>query len=126
MDEKFLKYYFEKKLYLENPPLKMKDFINFCNQRSIKINENKLEQLEKKKLFYPIFRHKSVYNEITDVHMAPSFDSHVNEKFVELYNDNYIYIPKYYEFIEFNKFYDRNIHECKVYSYYSTFQISFN
>ena len=75
MNEKFLKYYFEKKLYLENPPLKMKDFIKYCEKRRVKINKKKLEKLEKESLFYPLFRHKATYNEVTNVYTAPSFDS---------------------------------------------------
>lgn len=62
MDSKFLRYYFEKRLYLENPPLKMKDFIKFCNNRGINIKKSKLEEFEKRGLFYPIFRFKAVYN----------------------------------------------------------------
>ena len=123
MNEKFLKFYFENKLYLENPPLKMKDFINFCKKRGVKINKSTLEKLEKKGLFYPIFRCKAIYNEITKVYMAPSFSSLINENFIKLYHNNYIYIPKNHDFIEFKNFYDNENHECKIYSYYSSFQI---
>ena len=77
MDSKFLRYYFEKRLYLENPPLKMKDFIKFCNNRGINIKKSKLEEFEKRGLFYPIFRFKAVYNEVSNVYMAPSFDDYV-------------------------------------------------
>ena len=123
MDEKFLKYYFEKKLYLENPPLKMREFIKYCGNRGVKINKKKLEKLEKEGQFYPLFRHEAIYNEVTKVYTAPSFDSYVNENFVELYNNGYIFIPKDKDFIEFKEFYDKKLYEYKIHSYYSSFQI---
>ena len=43
MNEKFLKFYFENKLYLENPPLKMKDFINFTNREFFYLEEDRHE-----------------------------------------------------------------------------------
>lgn len=122
MDSKFLRYYFEKRLYLENPPLKMKDFIKFCNNRGINIKKSKLEEFEKRGLFYPIFRFKAVYNEVSNVYMVPSFDDYVNEDFMKLYDD-YIHIPKDKDFLEFDNFYDKDIGICKIYSYYSSFQI---
>lgn len=114
MDSKFLRYYFEKRLYLENPPLKMKDFIKFCNNRGINIKKSKLEEFEKRGLFYPIFRFKAVYNEVSNVYMAPSFDDYVNEDFMKLYDD-YIHIPKDKDFLEFDNFYDKDIGICKIY-----------
>lgn len=122
MDSKFLRYYFEKKLYLENPPLKMREFIKFCNKRGINIRKGKLEEFEKRGLFYPLFRFKAIYNEVSNVYMAPSFDYYVNEDFIGLY-DEYIHVPKDNGFVEFNKFYDKDIGACKIYSYYSSFQI---
>ena len=52
MDSNFLRYYFEEDLYLHDTPMNMKEFINFCKKRGIKIDKNKLEYLEKNKLFY--------------------------------------------------------------------------
>ena len=46
MDDGFLKYYFENELYLENLPLNMKQFIEFCKKRGITITWDKLEELE--------------------------------------------------------------------------------
>lgn len=49
MNTRFLNCYFEKELYLQNPPMNMKNFIDFCKKRGIKIDQSKLEYLEKKK-----------------------------------------------------------------------------
>ena len=37
MNDKFLKYYFEKELYVENRPMHMKEFLKFCKERGIRI-----------------------------------------------------------------------------------------
>lgn len=47
MNYEFLKYYFKKELYVENPPLNMKNFIEFCDKRGIKLTQDKLEKFEK-------------------------------------------------------------------------------
>lgn len=54
LNSEFLKYYIETELYLQNSPMNMKKFIDFCKKRGIKIDDKKLEELEEKKLFYPI------------------------------------------------------------------------
>lgn len=62
MNYEFLKYYFKKELYVENPPLNMKNFIEFCDKRGIKLTQDKLEKFEKNGWFYPIFRVKDFKN----------------------------------------------------------------
>ena len=62
MDYNLLDYYFENELYLQYFPMKTKDFIKFCKQRGMKINKNLLEQLEKDRQFYPIFRVNADYS----------------------------------------------------------------
>lgn len=56
MQEEFLKKFIEEERYLQNPPLKTKDFIDFCKKRGIETNESELEFFEKEGLLYPIIR----------------------------------------------------------------------
>lgn len=74
MNSKFLMHYFEKDMYLQNPPLNIKKFIDFCKKCGIKINDKKLEELEEKNLFYPIFRVTNIYNLISEQYVSPIFD----------------------------------------------------
>ena len=123
MNSKFLRYYFEKDLYLQNPPMNMKNFINFCKKRGIKIDKSNLEDLEKKKLFYPIFRVSNIYNPISEQFVAPSFSGRSHDELISYLNSGNIYIPQDNEFIEFEKFKDSETSSLKIYSYYSNFQI---
>ena len=50
MNSEFLRFYLETELYLQNPPMHMGNFIDFCKKRGIKIDKSKLEYLEKKKI----------------------------------------------------------------------------
>jgi hypothetical protein len=65
MNSEFLRFYLETELYLQNSPMHMDVFIDFCKKRGIKIDKFKLEYLEKKTLFYPIFRATNIYNHIS-------------------------------------------------------------
>ncbi len=56
MQENFLEKFIKKEMYLQNEPLKTKDFIDFCKKRGIKTNEYELEFFEKEGLLYPIIR----------------------------------------------------------------------
>lgn len=123
MNSKFLRYYFEKDLYLQNPPMNMKNFINFCKKRGIKIDKSNLEDLEKKKLFFPIFRVSNIYNPISEQFVAPSFSGRSHDELISYLNSGNIYIPQDNEFIEFEKFKDSETSSLKIYSYYSNFQI---
>lgn len=51
MNSEFLRFYLETELYLQNPPMHMGNFIDFCKKRGIKIDKSKLEYLEKKNCF---------------------------------------------------------------------------
>ena len=51
LKSEFLKYYIETELYLQNSPMNMKKFIDFCKNRGIKIDDKKLEELEGKNFF---------------------------------------------------------------------------
>lgn len=39
---------------LQNPPLRTKDFIDFCKKRGLETNENELEFLRRKDYFIPL------------------------------------------------------------------------
>lgn len=123
MNLEFLKYYLEKELYLQNPPLSMKKFIDFCKKRGIKIDDKKLEELEKKKLFYPIFRVTNIYNPISEQYVSPSFDEYSHEELLGYLENGNIYMPEENGFCKFKEFYDSETHSLKTYSYYSAFQI---
>lgn len=110
-------------MYLQNPPMNMKNFINFCKKRGIKIDKSNLEDLEKKKLFFPIFRVSNIYNPISEQFVAPSFSGRSHDELISYLNSGNIYIPQDNEFIEFEKFKDSETSSLKIYSYYSNFQI---
>ena len=120
MNQEFLKYYFEKESYLQNLPMNMKKFIKFCKKRGIDINKDILEDLEKKKIFYPIFRVELILEEGWGyAHPASNI-----VPFLEVsYKQNKIFLPQESEFVPFSKYYDKKYEEYKVYSYYSTYQI---
>ena len=63
MNDKFLKYYIENQLYLQNPPMDLDDFIKFCNKRGINISKGEFELYEKEGFFYPISNKKWILSE---------------------------------------------------------------
>ena len=110
-------------MYLQNPPINMKKFIDFCKKRGIKINDKKLEELEEKKLFYPIFRVTNIYNPISEQYVSPSFDEYSHEELLGYLENGNIYTLEDNGFCKFKEFYDSETHSLKTYSYYSAFQI---
>lgn len=56
MQEGFLKKFIEEERYLQNPPLRTKDFIDFCEKRGVNTSEEELEFFEKEGFLYPIIR----------------------------------------------------------------------
>ncbi len=123
LNSEFLKYYIETELYLQNSPMNMKKFIDFCKKRGIKIDDKKLEELEEKKLFYPIFRVTNIYNPISEQYVSPSFDEYSHEELLGYLENGNIYTPEDKWFCKFKEFYDSETHSLKTYSYYSAFQI---
>lgn len=123
MNEKFLRYYFKKELYVENPPLNMKDFIDFCNKRGVKLTQDKLEEFEKNGWFYPIFRVKDLRNKPRDIFISLDFHPQYHHDFDKLLKEKYIFLPQEYEFMEFSKFVDEKPKKRRFESFYSTFQI---
>lgn len=123
MNLKFLKYYFENELFLQNLPMHMKYFIKFCQNRGLEINKSKLENFEKQGLFYPIFRVTGIKNVYSGEYSSLYFDEYSKEDFIKLIDEGYIYIPQNKEFCEFKEFYDDETQSLKTYSYYSAYQI---
>ena len=101
MDLNFLKYYFEHELFLQNRPLSMKRFIDYCSDRGIKINSHILEDFEKKGWFYPIFRVTNIKNFYSGEFSSLNFDEYSKEDFIKLIDEGYIYLPQKKEFKEF-------------------------
>ena len=56
MQKSFLRIFIEEEKYMQNYPLKTKEFIDYCKKRGIETNEKELEFFEKEGLLYPIFR----------------------------------------------------------------------
>lgn len=123
MNQKFLKYYFEKELYVENPPLNMKNFIEFCNKRGVKLTQDKLEEFERNGWFYPIFRVKDFENKPKNTFISLDFHPEYHSNFNKLVNEEYIFLPQEHDFIEFTKFVDKKARKRRFESFYSTFQI---
>lgn len=101
----------------------MKKFIDFCKKCGIKIDDKKLEELEEKKLFYPIFRVTNIYNPISEQYVSPSFDEYSHEELLGYLENGNIYTPEDNEFCKFREFNDSETNSLKTYSYYSAFQI---
>lgn len=63
MREDFLRKFIEEEKYMQNKPLKTKEFIQFCKERGIETNEEELEFFEKEELLYPILRSENPIEE---------------------------------------------------------------
>lgn len=109
-----LKLLIESESFSQNYPLELKEFIKYCNDREIIINEKILEFLEEKKMFFPIFR-----TEQRTIH-----DTKILKK---IYSTGLLKEPRSEEFIPWEDFYKLNekfgIKELSIYSYYSKYQI---
>lgn len=108
-----LKLLIDSESFSQNFPIKLSDFIIYCRDRDISVNEEILEYLEEKRLFFPIFR---------------------SERFIEdtknlkkLYSEGLVKEPKNEVFIPWKNFYrfDENSGNEKIitFSFYSTYQI---
>ena len=123
MNIDFLRYYFEIELYIENPPLDMKSFLDFCNQRGVTLTAEKLEDFEKRGWFFPIFRVKDFKENSSNIFLSLDFSQDYHDNFLKLLDENYIFVPNEKNFIEYSKFFYKNTRKRKIQSYYSNFQI---
>jgi len=109
-----LKLLIESESFSQNFPLELKEFIKYCNDRDILINEKILEFLEEKKLFFPIFR-------------TEQWTMHDTKMLKKLYSTDLLKEPRNEEFIPWEEFYKLNekfkIKELSINSYYSKYQL---
>lgn len=141
MDSEFLKEYINQLLFLQNKPLKLKEFKKECKNLGINISNRELEVYEQKNLFFPIFRTTNYWkpeeqSESKDF-TSKYLDSLVNDNFINfefisgneenlLYylDNNKIYPANKDNFLNFNLF--KNSDGLTLYeNYYSIFQIEF-
>lgn len=141
MDSEFLKEYINQSLFLQNKPLKLKEYKKECKNLGIDISNKELEAYEQKNLFFPIFRTTNYWKpkELSESDdFTPKYmDSLVNDNFINfeftsgneetlLYylENNKIYPADKNNFSEFKFFKNPDgltLHE----NYYSIFQIEF-
>ena len=109
-----LKLLIESESFSQNYPIELKEFIKYCNDRDIIINEQVLEFLEEKKMFFPIFR-------------TEQWTTHDTKILTQLYLSDLLKEPMNEKFIPWEEFYKINekfgIKELSIYSYYSKYQI---
>lgn len=126
MNENFLKKFIEEERYLQNPPLRTKDFIAFCKKRGILTDENELEVFEKERLLYPILRVENPRNSIGNHHyITILFQDFEKNLIISLFKENKIFDPSKVKFQPHSTFKDTkfNFANEKFNNYYSTFQI---
>jgi hypothetical protein len=56
INKNFLQDFIEGEKYLQNPPMKTDEFIDFCKKRGIQTTKEELEFFEREKLLFPIIR----------------------------------------------------------------------
>ncbi len=109
-----LKLLIDSESFSQNFPIELRDFIGYCKDRDINVNEEILEYLEEKRLFFPIFRTSERFIEDT-------------KKLKKLYSEGLLKEPKNEFFVSWDEFYIFNkkygIKELSIYSYYSKYQI---
>lgn len=120
MEEKFLREYIEKEMYLQNPPLKMDKFLKLCNKYDISLSRKELELYEKIGIFKPIFRIKYFKHEIFNDFNYFNFSKKEKEELLRALTENRIFVPNDDNFFEYGKF---ETNDEKIINYYSNFQI---
>jgi hypothetical protein len=120
----FLRRFIEEARYFQNPPLKAKDFIDFCEKRGIGTNESELEFFEKEGLLYPIIRSENPKNSIgTHQYITLQFQDFEKKLLKELLRENKLFDPANLDFQPYSTFKDEKKFTEKISSYYSSFQI---
>jgi len=126
LDENFLKKFIEEERYLQNPPLRTKDFIAFCKKRGILTDENELEVFEKEGLLYPILRVENPRNSLGNHHyITILFQDFEKNLIMSLFQEKKIYDPSKADFQPHSSFKDKKFKYAneKINNFYSTFQI---
>ena len=120
MEEEFLKEYFENELYLQNPPLIMKKFIEQCKKFNIYLIQDELELYEKLGIFKPIFRIKYQKDKLFDDFRYFEFSKEGKHELLNALHKNQIFIPNDDNFIAYSDFKNE---DYLIENYYSIFQI---
>ena len=126
MREGFLKKFIEEERYLQNPPLRTKDFIDFCKKRGVETNTNELEFFEKEGLLYPILRSENPRNSLgSHIYIPISFQNFEKDLIRQLFKENKIIDPSKIDFKPYSTFKDKELKfgNERVSNYYSSFQI---
>ena len=126
MQEDFLKKFIEEERYLQNPPLRTKDFIDFCKKRGIETDEHELEFFEKEGLLYPILRVENPKNSIGNHnYITILFQDFEKDLTRQLFKENKIIDPSKVDFKPYSTFKDKELKfgNERVSNYYSSFQI---
>jgi hypothetical protein len=117
-----LKIYFDKELYLQNPPLSTSKFIKYCGQRGLNIKERDLEHLEKEGKFFPFFRVSNDLRRECQWYTSIQFSDEDSEDLKNRLSRGKIYNPENVEFVPYSTFRDKDNEGYKIDSYYSNFQ----
>jgi hypothetical protein len=126
MREGFLKKFIEEERYLQNPPLKTKDFIDFCKKRGVETDERELEFFEKEGLLYPILRSENPRNSLGNhIYIPISFQDFEKKVIGQLFKGNKIIDPSKVDFKPYSTFKDKELRfgNERISNYYSSFQI---
>ena len=134
-------------LFIQCPLVTSGDFINFCKDRNLSVNEKDLELYEKLDIFYPVARVEFPKFKEQVEHMESSnsyrllgvlrdgevWDGEIREDYghfwwgkdmaSEFFCEGLLWNPKDRPFTEWDNFYDKNLMHRKIESYYSIFQI---
>lgn len=137
----------EDELFIQCPLVTSGDFIKFCKERDLSVNEKDLELYEKLGIFYPIARiefpkfktkveyidNRTKYRDLGTLQEGEDWNGETIEEYghfwwskslaTEFYREGLLWSPKDKPFISWNNFYDKELMHRKIESYYSIFQI---
>nr|WP_319372844.1 hypothetical protein [uncultured Methanobacterium sp.] len=124
MQDDFIERFIEEERYLQNEPLRIKDFIDFCSKRGVRTNEYELEFFEKEGLLYPIFCVENPKNGIPPHnYFHISFSSYERDLIQNLLQENKIFDISKLNSLYFDLLDDSKELKKKINKYYSSFQI---
>lgn len=124
--EGFLKKFIEGEIYLQNPPMRTKDFIEFSKKRGIITNAEELEFFEKKGFLYPILRIENPRNSVGNHgYITISFQNFEKDLILSLFKNNKIFDPSKLPFQQHSTFKDKKngYFNERISSFYSSFQV---
>ena len=128
MSNQFLERFIKQKKFLQNKPLELSKFIEYCEKCDIKTTPEELEYLEQHKLLLPVFRFSrplipASFGRQGKEYKCISF--YKSEDLTPFLNDGSLFCPEDRVFISWESFKGENLHDDsrKILSYYSTFQV---